>query len=131
MLFVFLFLTYFTLYKQALGSFISLGLTQIHSFLSLSSIPLGCVCACEEVHVCVRSCFSHVQLFVTLWTVARQAPLSMGSSGQEHWSGLPFPSPGDLPNPGIEPWSPALQADALTSEPQCWIAGAISFFIIF
>ena len=51
------------------------------------------------------------------WTVAHQAPLSMGFSRQEYWSGLPFPSPGDLPNPGIEPGSPALQADALTSEP--------------
>ena len=47
----------------------------------------------------------------TPWTVACQAPLSMGFSRQEHWSGLPFPSPGDLPNPGIEPGSPALQAD--------------------
>ena len=47
------------------------------------------------------------------WTVARQAPLSMGFSRQEYWSGLPFPSPGDLPNPGIEPISPALQADSL------------------
>ena len=60
---------------------------------------------------------SHVQLFATPWTVARQAPLSMGFSKQEYWSGLPFPSPGDLPNPGIEPRSPALQADALSSEP--------------
>ena len=51
------------------------------------------------------------------WTVAHQAPLSMGFSRQEYWSGLPFPSPGDLPDPGIEPKSPALQADALTSEP--------------
>ena len=59
---------------------------------------------------------SRVQLLATPWSVARQAPLSMGSSGQEHWSGLPFPSPGDLPNPGIEPWSPALQADSLPSE---------------
>ena len=46
-----------------------------------------------------------------------QAPLSMGFSRQEYWSGLPFPSPGDLPNPGIKPGSPALQADALSSEP--------------
>ena len=61
--------------------------------------------------------FSHVQLFVTPWTVAHQAPLSMGFSRQEYWSGSPFPSPGDLPIPGIEPGSPALQADALTSEP--------------
>ena len=60
---------------------------------------------------------SHVRLFVTQWTVAHQAPPSMGFSRQEYWSGLPFPSPGDLPDPGIEPRSPALQADALTSEP--------------
>ena len=51
------------------------------------------------------------------WTAARQAPLSMGFSRQEYWSGLPFPSPGDLPNPGIEPGSPTLQADILPSEP--------------
>ena len=60
---------------------------------------------------------SHIQLFVTPWTVAYQAPLSMGLSRQEYWSGLPFPSPGNLPNPGIEPRSPALRADALLSEP--------------
>ena len=59
---------------------------------------------------------SRVQLFATPWTVAHQAPLSMGFSRQEYWSGLPFPSQGDLPDPGIEPRSPALQADALTSE---------------
>ena len=57
---------------------------------------------------------SRVQLFSTPWTVACQAPLSMGFSRQEYWSGLPFPSPGDLPNPGIEPRSPALEADAFT-----------------
>ena len=60
---------------------------------------------------------NRVQLFATPWTVAHQAPLSMGFSRQEYWSGLPFPSPGDLPDPGIEPRSPTLQADALTSEP--------------
>ena len=60
---------------------------------------------------------SRVRLFVTPWTVAHQAPPSMGFSRQEYWSGLPFPSPGDLPDPGIELRSPALQADALTSEP--------------
>ena len=59
---------------------------------------------------------SCVRLFATPWTVARQAPPSMEFSRQEYWSGLPFPSPGDLPNPGIEPRSPALQAEALTSE---------------
>ena len=52
--------------------------------------------------------FSHVRLFATPWTVAQQAPLSIGFSRQEYWSGLPFPSPGDLPDPGIEPGSPAL-----------------------
>ena len=60
---------------------------------------------------------SRVQLFATPWTVAYQAPPSMGFSRQEYWSGLPFPSPGDLPDPGIEPRSPTFQADALTSEP--------------
>ena len=54
--------------------------------------------------------------FATLWTVVRQAPLSMGFSRQEYWSGLSFPSPGDLLDPEIEPGSPALQADALPSE---------------
>ena len=53
----------------------------------------------------------------TPWTVAYQAPWSMGFTRQEYWSGLPFPPPGDLPNPGIEPGSPALQTDALLSEP--------------
>ena len=61
---------------------------------------------------------SRVQLFVTPWTVAYQAPLSLGFSRQEYWNGLPFSSPGDLPNPGIEPGSPVLQADALPSEPE-------------
>ena len=60
---------------------------------------------------------SHVQLFATPWTAAYQAPLSMEFSRQEYWSGSPFPSPGDLPKPGIEPGLPALQADALLSEP--------------
>ena len=60
---------------------------------------------------------SRVRLFATPWTVAYQAPPSMGFSRQEYWNGLPFPSPGDLPDPGIEPRSPALQADDLTSEP--------------
>ena len=59
---------------------------------------------------------SHVQLFATPRTVAYQAPPSMEFSRQEYWSGFPFPSPGDLPNPGIEPRSPELQADSLLSE---------------
>ena len=60
---------------------------------------------------------SHVQLFATSWTVAHQAPPSMEFSRQEYWSGFPFPSPEDLPNPGIKPGSSALWADALLSEP--------------
>ena len=59
------------------------------------------------------SCFSHVWLFVTPWTVARQAPLSMGFSRKEYWSGLPCPPPRDLEDPVIEPASPAMQADSL------------------
>ena len=61
--------------------------------------------------------FSRVRLFVTPWTVALQAPLSMGFPRQEYWSGLPFPSPGDLPNPGMEPASPALAEGFFTTEP--------------
>ena len=60
---------------------------------------------------------SRIGLFATPWTVAYQAPPSMGFSRQQCWSGLPFPSPGDLPDPGIEHGSPTLQADALPSEP--------------
>ena len=61
--------------------------------------------------MCVLSHFSHVRIFAAAWTVARQAPLSMGFSRQEYWSGLPCPSPGDLRDPGTEPaslMSPAL-----------------------
>ena len=60
---------------------------------------------------------SLVPLFGIPWTVVYQASLSMGFSRQEYWSGLPFLSPGDLPNPGIKPRSPTLQADVLPSEP--------------
>ena len=69
---------------------------------------------------------SRVRLFKTPWTVAHQDPPSIGFSKQEYWSGLPFPSPGDLPNPGIEPVSPAFQADALISEPP----GKLNFDLI-
>ena len=68
----------------------------------------------ERNKVKLLSC---VRLFATPWTIAYQAPQSTESSRQEYWSGLPFPSPGDLPNPGIEPGSPTLQADTLPSEP--------------
>ena len=71
--------------------------------------------ASHTLIVCVSVCFvlSHVPVFTTLWTVAHQAPLSVGFPRQEYWSGLPFPSPGDLPDPGIEPSSPELQVDSL------------------
>ena len=72
-----------------------------YSFLILPSVQL----------------LSCVGLFVTPWAVACQSPPSMGFSRKEYWSGLPFPSPGNLPDPGIKPWSPALQADSLPSEP--------------
>ena len=67
-----------------------------------------CVCVCVCVHAHVRmymhaQSLSHVQLFATLWTVASQALQSMGFSRQEYWNVLPFPLPGDLPNPGIKP----------------------------
>ena len=72
----------------------------------------------EYGYACVRvQSLSHVLLFVTPWIVVRQAPLSMGFSRQEHWSGWPFPSPGDLPDPGTEPAPLALQADPLPAEP--------------
>ena len=72
-------------------------------------------CACQ---LKVRKVLlSHVWLFATSWTVARQAPLSMGIPRQEYWSGLLCLFPGDLPNPGIKPKSPTLQADSLLSVP--------------
>ena len=76
---------------------------------------------------------SHVRLFATQWAVAYQTPPSMGFSRQEYWSGLPFPSAGDLPDPGIEPGSPALRADALPSEPpgKPMVRGRDFFFSLF
>ena len=68
----------------------------------------------DKVKVKSLSC---VRVFATPWTVAYQAPQFMEFPRQEYWRGLPFPSPRDLPNPGIEPRSPTLQADALPSEP--------------
>ena len=81
--------------------------------LDFLSFPSSWVCVCVCVCVCA---LSHAQLFATLWTVAHQAPLSIGFTRQEYWSGLPSPPAEDLPNPGIEPASPlasALQADSL------------------
>ena len=78
---------------------------------------LFCLC---KITLCVGmlSPFSHVWLFVTPWTVAYQAPLSMGFSRWEYWIGLPFSSPGDLPHPGIKPSSSTLQVDSY-----CWATG--------
>ena len=79
----------------------------------------------------IRVCMlSHVWLFATPWTIAHQAPLSMGFPRQEYWSGLPLPSPGDLPDPGTEPGSPVLHADSLPSEPPGkpkWLTGHHEF----
>ena len=77
-----------------------------------NSFGLYSLNASEEV-----KSLSHVRLFEAPWTVAYQAPQSVGFSRQEYWSGLPFPSPEDLPHPGIEPRSPTVEADTLLSEP--------------
>ena len=72
------------------------------------------VCVCEYGGLVAKLC----PTLVAPWTVAFQAPLSVGFCRQDYWSGLPFPSPGDLPNPGIEPGSPESQADSLATELQ-------------
>ena len=88
---------------------VSLDLDQSHS---------NCWSRPFRLPVCVvAKSLQSYRLFVTPWTVACQAPLSMGFSRLEYWSGLPFPSAGDLPGPGIKPKSPALQVDSLPSEP--------------
>ena len=98
------------------------NLLECHIFLTSSkakwthNLPVKLFPYSMFLMVCAQS-LSHVQLFVTPWTVAHQAPLSMEFSQQEYWSGLPCPSPGHLPNLGIKPRSPALQADSLPSEP--------------
>ena len=73
------------------------------------------------MHVCMYMCvctLSHVLLFAIPWILASQAPLSMGLSWQEHWSGLPFPSSGDIPHPEIKPVSPVLTGELFTTEHQ-------------
>ena len=72
------------------------------------SLPLSHLESPSTVHTHTQKSLSRVRLFATPWIVAHQAPQSMGFSRHEYWSGLPFPSPGDLPDPGIEPGSPAL-----------------------
>ena len=83
-------------------------------WLVLSNIPCACVCVCVCVCMCVcirahthAQSLSHVRLFATSWTIDHQAPPSIGFPRQEYWSGLPLPSPGDLPDPGIKLISPA------------------------
>ena len=79
-----------------------------------------CKCLPHPKHCAVLCCaqsLSCVQLFATPWTVAHQAPHPWEFSRQGYWSGLPFPTPGDLPNPGIKPRSPMLQVDSLPAEP--------------
>ena len=89
----------------------------------ISVLLLRAKCKSQKMFVSsylwVRVCYSlsHVLLFATPWTVSHQAPLSMKFSRKEYWSELPFPSPGDLPDPGIKLWSPALQGETLWSEP--------------
>ena len=97
-------------------------------------VAVVCIPSSDIYSVCLLKWSEVAQSCPTLcdpWTVAHQALLSMGFSRQKYWSELPFPSPGDLPNPGIEPRSPALEADTLTSEPpgnmQQWISTEISF----
>ena len=100
--------------KNSINTISTWGLSECATFFPISSWPpLGKSPAESESEV-AQSCPT---LFATLWTVAYQASPSMGFSRQEYQSGLPFPSPGYLPNPGLEPRSPTLRADALPSEP--------------
>ena len=87
----------------------------IHFFLN--SLLTDPALSFNALRACMLSCFSHVQLFVILWTVASQAPLTMWFSRQESWSGSPCPFPGDLPNPGLAPGSPTLQMGSLPLAP--------------
>ena len=107
------------------GAPLSLRVTSISCKSYSKPTFLSCVCALSR--------FSRVPLFVTLWTVALQAPLSMGFSRQEYWSGLPFPPPGELPDPGIELsslMSPALTAGFFTSS-TTWEALLLSYSLDF
>ena len=85
-----------------------------------------------RVRVCTLCCFSHVQLFVTLWTVVHEAPLSVGFFSQDYWNGLPWSPSGDFPDTGIEPMSSvahALQAGSLPLNHHCglWLLKFITF----
>ena len=97
-----------------------------------SSLPLEIFLALKStlshMGMCcvVLSRFSHVQLFATVWSIAFEAPPSIGFSRQEYWSGLPFPSPGDIPNPGIEPGSPALAGRFFTTNATWEVTATLS-----
>ena len=94
--------------------------TVSHPYSVLNPLLFSLQTLSSAVMLCRAYVLSCVRLFVTLWTVARQALLSVGFSRQEYWSRLPFPSPGDLPDPGIEPpspVSPALQVNFIPAEP--------------
>ena len=108
--------TYFTLSWRRLNHLFVSHSYNSNRFLCGYIILLPFILSYQlKLHVLSR--FSHVQIFATPWAVASQALPSMGFSRQEYWSGLPFPSPGNLPNPGIKSWSPTLQADSFPSEP--------------
>ena len=89
------------------------ALTRAPPFLAAFTLAFFLFPSLLTTGACVLSHFRHVRLFVTPWTIARQAPLSMGFSRQEYWSRWPFPPAGDLPNRGIKATPPALQADSL------------------
>ena len=91
-----------------------LRLSLTHIPPGTGNVPCWLFCLVEYIYVCVLSCFRHVWLFAALWTVARQAPLSVGFSRQERWSGLPCPPPGSRPSPGVKPASP--RSPALAGE---------------
>ena len=110
---IFHMLTLLSSLKHSLSGLISILIGSVVLWLSTLAPASG---TRQVSEVKVKS-LSRVPLFATPWTVAHQALPSMGFSRQEYWSGLPFPSPGDLPDPGIEPRCPALQADTLISEP--------------
>jgi len=99
----------------ARGSGRERGVGRAQGIFCRETILFDTVIVCRCYYEWVKS-LSRVQLFATPWTIAHQGPPSMEFSRQEYWSGLPFPSPGCLPNPGIEPRSPTSQADALQSE---------------
>ena len=88
-----------------------------HVSPELADVFLTASTTWEILHIFLKKLHSRVSLFVTPWTVDHQAPLSLGFPRQEHWGWLPFPSARDLPDPVIEPGSPALQGDSLPSEP--------------